>query len=211
MKNRSEKIRPGIYLVVDPSMDEQNLLEKLKLSLDKGISMVQIWDHFKDGEQVESLIDEICSMCKPYHTPVFINNRWEYLKTTSLDGVHFDVIPENIDEIRKDTAPHALFGLTCENALDDVRWAAAHDMDYISFCSMFPSTSVSRCEIVRPGTVVEASKIFDKPIFLAGGINPTNLRELDQLKYDGIAVISGIMNSEEPGLAIDAYHKILNS
>lgn len=211
MKTPSNKIRPGIYLVIDPSMDEESLMNKLKLSLDRGLSAVQIWDHFENVQQIENLIQKICSICAPYNTPVLINNRWEYLKTTELAGVHFDVIPEDIDEIKKELDMHLIFGLTCENKLADVRWAAAHDMDYISFCSMFPSSSVSSCEIVRPETVRLASEIFDKPIFLAGGINPTNLRELDQLEYDGIAVISGIMSSDDPGLAIDAYHKILNS
>jgi len=95
--------------------------------------------------------------------------------------------------------------------LINVRWAAKHDIDYISFCSMFPSSNVGNCEIIAYETVKEASLIFDKPLFLAGGIYPENIKQLDELKFDGIAVISGIMNSEHPDQAIDEYHKNLKS
>lgn len=211
MKQNKTTIKPGIYLVVDPSLDEQALLDKLETSLRKGISIVQIWDHFKTGQKIEELIRKIYTLCARHKTPVLINNRWEYLESTELDGVHFDAVPENFDVIRKTANEDAVFGLTCENDLDKVRWAAQNDMDYISFCSMFPSESASGCEIVNHETVKQASMIFDKPLFLAGGIYPDNLHQLDELKYYGIAVISGIMESDHPDRAISEYQKNLHS
>ena len=76
---------------------------------------------------------------------------------------------------------------------------------------MFPSLSLSNCEIIIHETVKKAALIFDKPLFLAGGIGPKNLNQLEELKYDGIAVISGIMNAEHPDQAIDGYRKNLKS
>jgi thiamine-phosphate pyrophosphorylase len=211
MKVNKKSIKSGIYLVIDPSMDEQILLNKLQIILTKEITAVQIWDNFKDGQNIEHLIHEIHSLCTQFQTPVLINNHWEYLKATELDGVHFDVIPTNLKEIKKQINRDLIFGLTCGNDLADVRWAANNNIDYISFCSMFPSSSVNDCEIISYVTVKEASSIFDKPLFLAGGIDPNNLKLLNELKYDGIAVISGIMNSEHPDQIIDEYHKNLNS
>jgi thiamine-phosphate pyrophosphorylase len=140
---------------------------------------------------------------------VLINNHWEYLKETELDGVHFDSIPTGLEEIKNQIGRDFLMGLTCGNDLKDVRWAAKRDIDYISFCSMFPSSSVSNCEIIEYETVKEAASIFDKPLFLAGGINPKNLNKLEELNYNGVAVISGIMNSEHPDQVIDEYRKNL--
>ena len=77
--------------------------------------------------------------------------------------------------------------------MDAVKWAAEHHVDYISFCSMFPSSSAATCEIVSYESVKKAAKIFDKPLFLAGGIYPGNIKQLKDLEYDGIAVISGII------------------
>jgi thiamine-phosphate pyrophosphorylase len=211
MKANKRSIQSGIYLVIDPSMDERVLLDKLQISLTKKIAAVQIWDNFTDVQNKEPLIQEIHSLCAKHQTPVLINNQWEVLKTTDLDGVHFDTIPSNLDEIRKETHKNIFVGLTCGNNLDDVRWAAINNIDYISFCSMFPSSSLSNCEIITHETVKKAALIFDKPLFLAGGIDPKNLNQLEELKYDGIAVISGIMNAEHPDQAIDDYRKNLKS
>jgi thiamine-phosphate pyrophosphorylase len=74
---------------------------------------------------------------------------------------------------------------------------------------MFPSSTVSNCEIIDYETVKGAASIFKKPLFLAGGINPKNLSNLDELNYNGIAVISGIMSSENPEQVIDEYRQNL--
>ncbi len=209
MKENIKLIKSGIYLVIDPSMDEQVLLNKLQIILTKEISAVQIWDNFRDEQDIEALIDKIHSLCTQHQTPLLINNQWTYLKNTKLAGVHFDAIPTNIDTIRNLINRSLIFGLTCGNNLADVRWAAKNQLDYISFCSMFPSSSVSNCEIVDHETVKKASFIFDKPLFLAGGIYPENLKQLDALKYTGIAVISGVMDSNQPDLAINEYYENL--
>lgn len=209
MKTAKKLIHSGIYLVIDPSMEKQTLLNKLRIILTKEIAAVQIWDNFKEVQNKESLIHDIYSLCAKHQTPVLINNQWDVLKTIDLDGVHFDEIPSNIDNIREELTKEILIGLTCGNNLEDVRWATSHAIDYISFCSMFPSSTVDNCEIVTHETVKEASLLFDKPLFLAGGIHPKNLNQLEELTYDGIAVISGIMNAEHPEQAIDTYRENL--
>jgi thiamine-phosphate pyrophosphorylase len=201
--------KSGIYLVVDPSMNEEELMTKLKLILPKDLAAVQIWDNFNDQNDNILLIQKIHSLCAQYQTPVLINNHWEYLKVIELEGVHFDEIPSNLEEIKREIGRGFYIGITCGNELVNVRRAVVHDIDYISFCSMFPSSSVDNCEIVDYETVKQAESIFNKPLFLAGGINPENINKLNPLKYDGIAVISGVMNSENPDKVIDEYRQNL--
>src|SRR5680860_289624 len=174
VKANKRSIKSGIYLVIDPSMEEQVLLKKLQIVLTREIAAVQIWDNFKGNQNIAGLIRKIQSLCAQHRTLVLINNRWEYLKRTGLDGVHFDAIPDDLDQIRKRIRKGSILGLTCGNDLADVGWAAKHGIDYISFCSMFPSPSVGDCEIVAYGTIKKARSIFDGPLFLAGGIYPKN-------------------------------------
>ena len=46
-------------------------------------------------------------------------------------------------------------------------------------------------------------------IFLSGGITPDNMEELKELNYDGIAVVSGIMNAENPLKSLNLYKEKL--
>lgn len=211
MKKSKQSIDRGIYLVIDPAMDERTLLDKLDVVLNERIVAVQIWDNFPEGQPIQPLIKKISDRCHKKAVPLLINNRWEYLTETALDGVHFDTIPFNFDRIKAKVNRSFLSGLTCNNDLSTAQWAATHHIDYISFCSMFPSTTSTSCELVSFETVREAQRIFTNPIFLAGGIKPDNIRKLDELEYHGIAVISGIMTAENPIESIHQYIQYLNA
>lgn len=204
-------IKSGIYLVIDPSMEEGLLLNKLNAALKEKLAAVQVWDNFKEGQNITKLIDKVCELCHAKHVPVFINNRWELLQNTAADGVHFDEIPENFSELKIKIGKPFLSGLTCNNDLKWIHWANENKLDYISFCSIFPSTTANSCDLVEFETIREASKIFSAAIFLAGGIKPENIDKLSDLKYNGIAVVSGIMSSDTPDLAIKKYQEKLNS
>lgn len=200
----------GVYLVVDPSMEEKILLKKLGQALQKKVVAVQIWDNFQAEQEIPILIDKICELCHSKEVPVFINNHWNLLIDSALDGVHFDEIPEDITSIRRKVGKKFLSGLTCNNDLTWLEWAEKHHVDYISFCSVFPSQTSNSCDLVEIETIRKAKEISTLPIFLAGGISPENLDKLEALKYEGVAVVSGIMNRDNPGEAVQNYLKKLN-
>src|SRR5690606_23163787 len=136
--------------------------------------------------------------CHKYHCPLLINNRWEWLEKVDLDGVHLDNTAENIKEIKEYLGEDRIIGLTCNNDLKEVEWAEKNQLDYISFCSIFPSSTSNSCELVSFEKIQQARKLTQMPIFLAGGINPDNMQKLSGLPHDGVAVVSGLMGSTEP-------------
>jgi thiamine-phosphate pyrophosphorylase len=210
MNTMKRKINSGIYLVIDPSMDELLLLNKLNLCLKEKLAAVQIWDNFKSGQNIRGLIRKICDLCRAKNVPVLINNRWELLNDSLLYGVHFDEIPENYTAMKESINKPFLCGLTCTNDLTVVDWASENKLDYISFCSIFPSSTANSCELVDFNTIHQAAKLYSLPIFLAGGIKPENMSSLDELDYTGIAVVSGIMGSDRPDKSIKKYLEKLN-
>jgi thiamine-phosphate pyrophosphorylase len=130
--------------------------------------------------------------------------------TTGVDGVHFDAVPADLDQIRKKTGKPFLCGLTCGNDLSRVQWAEENCLSYISFCSLFPSPSAGVCEIVRKETVRQARQLTAMPIFLAGGITLENIDELHDTGMNGIALISAIMKADDPQTAAKAFKNKLN-
>lgn len=204
---KKQTIQSGIYLIIDPSMNEEILFAKLNLIVKEKIAAIQIWDNFKENQNIEELLFKIYEKTSLPKIPLIINNRWEYLKQIPLDGIHFDEIPENFKSIKKEINRDFIIGITCNNALSTIEYAEENQFDYISFCSMFPSTTANSCELVNFETVQQAKSIFSGEIFLAGGIDLNNIKNLNQLNYDGIAVVSGIMSSENPSETIKDYHQ----
>lgn len=191
------RIEGGIYLVVDPSMNEPILLEKIAEAIQGGVDVIQIWNHWNEGVDKHKLIDAVCSLAHKRSIPVLINEDWRLLKDTMLDGVHFDAIPNDINSIREGGGRTIYCGITCGNDLATVEWANEHKLDYISFCSMFPSSSAGVCEIVSIDVVKKAKAITTMPIFLAGGISLDNMKDLKDTQANGIAVISAIMKAND--------------
>src|SRR5699024_11160368 len=176
--------------------------------------VLQIWNHWPESiteAEKEQLVQSICELAAEYEVPVLINDEWQLLKTTSLAGVHFDALPEeDIDEVRSTVDRDLIIGLTCMNDLEAIRQAEQMQADYISFCAMFPSPSAGSCEIVRPDTVRKARALTDLPLFLSGGVTPQKIRqELAGLSFNGVAVISGIMKSEDPRHSAREYSQAL--
>ena len=205
-----KQIKPGLYLVVDPSLDKTILLHKLFVALQAPITAVQLWDNFEPGKNYFELVQCITSLCHEKNVPVLINNKWEWINKTNLDGVHFDAIPENFEHIKKEINKPFITGLTCNNDLSALHWANKNQLDYISFCSIFPSTTSNSCELVKFAIIRQAKTLTSMPIFLAGGIRPENMAQLNELDFDGVAVISGIMNSDRPDESIQQYLKQLS-
>lgn len=204
---KSQTIQSGIYLIIDPSIDEDLLFSELNLIIKEKLATIQIWDNFKQDQNIDELLVKIYEKTSQHNIPLIINNRWELLKRISLNGIHFDEIPENFNQIKKEINRDFIFGITCNNDFETIEYAEQYQFNYISFCSMFPSKTANSCELVNFETVQKAKNIFSGKIFLAGGIDLNNIENLSELNYDGIAVVSGIMSSENPSETIKKYHQ----
>ncbi|UBM60575.1 thiamine phosphate synthase [Marinilongibacter aquaticus] len=199
-------MKNGVYLIVDPSMPLDELLVKLEGALRAGLAAVQVWENWQDERVAEIKLKAVKRLCQDFDTPLLINNRWEWVAAFGLDGVHFDEIPEDWEQIKETVESECkMLGLTCNNEMEKIMWAENEGFSYISFCSMFPSKTSNSCELVRPEVVLEAQKLCGIRIFLAGGINPKNKEELSMLNANGLAVISGIMDKEDTYKATLAY------
>lgn len=189
-------IEGGIYLVVDPSIEEPVLLQKMEEALKGGVDIIQIWNNWTDDINKLKLIGRVCELAHRSDVPVLINEEWELINDTLLDGVHFDSIPNDIMHVRQQVERPFICGITCGNDLSIVRWAEANKLDYISFCSMFPSTSAGACEIVSIENVKKAKALTSMPVFVAGGISLDNIHDLKETKANGVAVISAILQAD---------------
>lgn len=206
-----KKISGGIYLVVDPAPGINQVLPKVEQAIAGGVDVLQVWNHWNSNQDKYSFIDAICKIAHARNIPVLMNEEWELLQETALDGVHFDKIPTDIHQIREDMQRPLICGLTCGNDLTRIQWATENKFDYISFCSMFPSSSAGVCEIVSKETVIRARQITSMPIFLAGGITLDNLQELTSTGMNGIALISAIMKSCDPRQTTKSFKQKLTT
>jgi len=210
MKNE-RKIQGGVYLVVDPVLGLSHILSKIKQAIAGGIDVMQIWNNWSNTSNKQEFITAICEAAHAHNIPVLINEEWKLMQSAPLDGVHFDNIPVDINTIRQKIARPFICGITCGNDLSRIEWATDNMLDYISFCSMFPSPSAGICEIVSKETVTRARQLTSLPIFLAGGITLNNINELTDTGMNGIALISAIMKADNAQTTTKAFKEKLKT
>lgn len=206
-----EKITGGVYLVIDPAMDRLLLLSRLASALEGKLEAVQLWDHWAPGDDKLERINAVGELCRKHNVPLLIDNDWQMLSQSPyLDGVHFDTIPVDYTSIKETVGRPFISGITCSGNLDVIGWADEQQLDYVSFCAMFPSPSAGSCDIVMPTTVRQAKSMTKLPLFVSGGITPVNMVMLrKQTPFDGVAVISGIMSAEDPLSKVKLFQNAL--
>lgn len=203
------KISNGIYLVIDPSMKRDALIEKVAAAANAGLAAVQVWDNLSQVENTDKLFSELADITRSHDTPLLINNRTDLLKAHPFDGIHFDDIPGN--ESLNQLPDNYIKGITCNNDLSVISWADENTFDYVSFCSVFPSSTSNSCELVTFDTIRQARAMTNMPIFLAGGINMKTIAKLNALDYSGVAIVSGIMDADDTNKAVNAYAQAIAS
>lgn len=203
-------MKTGIYLVIDPSMEGNQLVESLEKAVLAKPCAIQVWDNFHSHDQVSSLICKIKAICRGTGIPILINNHPEWAELFELDGVHFDELPDEfLSSIPALKQQGKIIGVTLNNDFRLIQSILSTDVDYLSFCSMFPSPTANSCELVDFDTVRKTRKQTSIPIFLAGGISTQNISQLQALDFDGIAVVSGVMSAPDPCIAISQYQHLL--
>lgn len=201
------KERKGVYIILDMRTFTATDLRKLDHLLSNQVIAVQLWDSNKLPNH--NILKSIIEIVHQHHIPILINNKYELMRNYDFDGVHFDDIPSNW-EVLKSQLKHKIIGVTCTNDMDIVQWATDQQIDYLSFCSMFPSENNTRCVLVDRALIKNVQQQYTIPFFLAGGIKPQHINLLEEINYAGIAIVSGLMSAENPKEVINAYYQELN-
>lgn len=207
------RMMKGLYLVVDLSLEEKEILEKVEKALRGGVKILQLWSNWNDKEKAVRIGRELLKLARKYGALLLVNGDYKLAIEIGADGVHFDtyeVTPDVVKKLRSDL----IVGYTIGNDLERALWAEKVGADYISFCACFPSSSVDKCDIVPLEVVEKAKKTLRIPVFASGGINLKNVDQVLSKGVDGVAVISAILKADDPEKAaklfsekIEQFHK----
>lgn len=209
MKSNRRKIESGVYLVVDLSYGADRVVDVAQRSMEGGLDVLQLWASWKDSTRAIDTGKRLARLADKYSIPFVVNEDLDVAMKIGADGVHIDGTEPSPSKIRETLGEDCIVGVTCSTSMDKVLWAARENVDYISFCSMYQSSSVAKCDIVPLQMITEARKRTSVPIFASGGINMSNAHEIIDAGGDGVATISGIMKSNDPKLTTQQLKEIV--
>ncbi len=185
-----ERRLEGLYVVVSPDTPG----ERVEAALRGGADLLQIWS---PSRAERSWVQKTRELARAYGVPLLVNNDLALAALCGADGLHLDSDILTPSQVRQALGPQAIVGYTCGARLEKALWAERMGADYISFCSIFPSSSVEECELVPVEMLREAKRLVKIPIFASGGITLDNAHKVIEAGADGLAVISAIFQAPD--------------
>ena len=199
----------GLYLVVDPTLPHHRLLNIVETALKGGVDILQLWATEQNKDKTLGLAKNLSNLSRDYNVPLIINNNLQLAKEVRAHGVHMDGYDVTPLDARKMLGEQSIVGYTVGNDLKWVKWAETAGADYVSFCAVFPTTTVSQCEIISLHTIRLAKSMTRIPVFASGGISLDNAHLVLETGVDGIAVISSILKAPDPKQAAKSFKAII--
>jgi len=200
----------GLYLVADLSLPQQRLIRAVEKALEGGVQIVQLWNVPRANQSTFSICDRISSIAGRIGVPLIVQNDMTLAKKIHADGVHFDEFHISAVDARDVLGSDAIVGYTCGNNENMILKAENLGADYLSFCAVFPSSSVDSCEIVPLELVRKAKRIVSIRVFASGGITMDNAHLVMEAGADGLAIASSILNAEDPEAKARAFRQTID-
>jgi thiamine-phosphate pyrophosphorylase len=198
----------GLYLVVSPVTPFDELLVAVKKALEGGVDILQLIPEEANFETLK-LATDLANLTEQYDVPFLVNSNLQLAKKVGADGLHLDRYDLTPIEVKHVLGEHCIVGYTLGGQLERLKWAENVRADYVSFCSVFPTSSATQCEIVPIDTIKAAKRQTTLPIFAAGGINLDKAEFVLKTGVNGIAVTSALIEAEDPKQTALAFKEII--
>ncbi|HHT9122820.1 MAG TPA: thiamine phosphate synthase [Candidatus Wunengus sp. YC63] len=197
-------------LITDRNLCKQPLIDTISFALKGGVKTVQLREKGLATHELYSIACELRKITSDFKANFIVNDRVDIALAVEADGVHLGWQSLPFGVVRKLLGFEKLIGVSTHNRQEALQ-AQEYRADYITFGPIFDTPS--KAGLLKP-TGVEAIQKLKKeiniPIVALGGINENNAEAVLDAGADGIAVISSIMQADNPeGAAKCLFNKII--
>lgn len=201
----------SLYLVTDREMLKGfNLPELVEAAVNNGVTVVQLREKKASTREFIDLAIDLKKVLDPLNIPLIINDRVDVALATDASGVHLGQNDMPVSIARKLLGKDKVIGLSVETE-EDLETLNALKPDYLGVSPIF-STPTKTDTVQEWGVdgLRMISQRVDYPLVAIGGINRDNARTIIEHGADGIAVVSAICASENPGEAAAELSREIN-
>ena len=193
---KSEEIlkENDLYVITD---QKENLLEIIESILIAGVKIIQY--RFKTGTDKEHLQEaiQIKNICKRYNSLFIVNDRVDIALASNADGVHLGQDDLDLKTSRKLLGYSKIIGISANNEID-ISNAVKYGCDYIGIGPVFETSTKKNKKPLGIEKIKTLTKDLNIPWFAIGGIKSNNISYLKRNGFKKVALVSQLMNSEDP-------------
>jgi thiamine-phosphate pyrophosphorylase len=189
-----------LYLITDRHQVEGgDLLAAVEEALVGGVRAVQLREKDLTDRKIYELGKEARSLTRKYGAKLWINDRADIALAVEAEGVHLRQSSYSAQDARKILGKTAIVGVST-HSLDQARRAECDGADFLTVGPVFDTPSKrSYGPPIGLDLLKEIAHSVSIPVFAIGGIQQGNVPSVLEAGAHGIALISGILASENVG------------
>ncbi len=183
-----------LYVITD---QRKNLLKIIEEILNAGVKIIQ--HRFKTGTDKDNLQEaiQIKNLCEKYNSIFIINDRVDIALASNADGVHLGQDDLGLKTARKLLGYSKIIGISANNEID-ISNALKDGCDYIGIGPVFETSTKKDKKPLGIEKIKTLTKDINIPWFAIGGVTKNNISYLKSNGFKKVALVSQLMNSEDP-------------
>ena len=198
----------GIYAILDENNynfdDLDNIVFKM---INKNIKIFQIRIKSNFSNSHIKIIKKVKKICDTHKSTLVLNDNINITRELNLDGLHIGSKDIDIASARSFLGKKKIIGVSCYNNIKLSLSAEKNSASYVSFGSLYNTSTKSNASNLNEITFVSAKKVLSIPICLIGGINSDNIHYVIKLNSDLIAISKGLSSNDKLEYISNAYYE----
>ncbi|AOH54015.1 thiamine-phosphate diphosphorylase [Peribacillus muralis] len=197
---KKSQIDLSLYLVTEESLELEDLFKIMSQSIAGGVSIVQLREKntsslsfYKKAAALKQVLNELS-------TPLIINDRVDIAIAVGAEGIHIGQDDLPLSVVKQMVPGEMIIGVSV-STLEEALEAERNGADYLGVGSIFPTKTKQDATLMSIRDLEEICRSVSIPAVAIGGINAENISNLSDKGLAGAAVVSAIMNAENPKMA----------
>ncbi len=197
---RQDKIKQlrGLYVIIDTAaLGGRSPVEVASRAIRGGAKTIQLRDKSLSDKALLAIAHELRKLCAEHRVLFIVNDRLDLALATDADGLHLG--PEDLPiKVARQLLPidKILGGST--TTVEQAVATAAEGADYVAVGAMYPTPSKAKAVVVGVERLRQIKEAVALPLVAIGGINKDNAAEVMAAGAQSVAVISAVLQAEDP-------------
>ncbi len=194
-----------IHVITDGVQTVKEIIKKI-LMIHEEVDFLHIREKTKSASEVMEIVSALLENGVS-REKIIVNDRLDVVQLQQLTNIH---LPGNGFSIRtvKEFMPSLKIGRSVhslEEAIDSEKAGA----DYLMFGHLFATKSKANLPPRGVEQLADICRSVSIPVIAIGGIVPETVSKLSNIKLSGIAIMSFVMTSDNPNLALQQIKESL--
>ncbi|MGM0886389.1 MAG: thiamine phosphate synthase [Bacillota bacterium] len=205
---KKSQIDLSLYLVTEESIAIEELTRIIAESVSGGVSIVQLREKYNSSLSFYEKASALKQLLNELSIPLVINDRVDIALAVGADGIHIGQDDLPLPVVKKMVPEDMIVGVSV-STLEEALEAERNGADYIGVGSVFPTKTKQDATLMALEDLGEICRGVSIPAVAIGGITADNISALSDSGLSGTAVVSAIMNADNPKTASESLFKII--